>query len=664
MPTFPDNLAPLLTPLSIGQRRAKNRIFISAHAYGFLGPSGLPSDKLYYYVRERLRGGVALMVLGETQISDYPNGPAERWASYLCCDEVIPIYRRLSQEADRCGALIFEQLSHPGGQVWPSYGCVAVAPSAVPHSIAGLVPRELSEPEIGTLVEQFGDAARRVRRGGLHGVEIKCDQGKLHHQFLSRKYNRRCDRHGGSVENRLLFLFLTLKAVRSAGGADLVIGLRLPGDTFYCATDKFPDLDAAEIRIIVNIVESWNLVDYISVSGGTNSFQFGYWQSHGDSTVPPMNFVPLSAAIKAGTKLPIFVGSNVRTLEDAALVVRRGHADMVAMTRAHIAEPAIIAKALAGHIEDIRPCIACNQSCVGNTWEGRELRCIHNPAAGRELECSESVLSPAKEPRQIVVIGGGPAGMEFARVSALRGHFVTLCEETSRLGGRVNVAAITPHRERFAEVVTFLERQLLKAKNCRPVLNCRVNANHPVLETADVVVLATGAHYLVPPEFQNREVQTLALPDAIAAPQFWRGERVLIVDEDWHLNALSYAELISSHGAEVWLVTSQDYCGKGLDLVTLTSFHSRLRREQVTMRVWTEIANLERSSVQLRSLLDGEIEVVSGVSAVVFACPPIPDSVIPLATSSVAKVYKIGDCAFSRGLEFAIYDAHSLALRI
>ena len=655
----------LLQPLRLGTITLKNRIFISAHTYGFFDDRGIPTDKMFYYIIERARGGASLLIMGETLVNSKPNQQLERWGACISCDELVQFYRRVSDAMKPYGMKVFEQIFHPGGQVWPEPAAVAYAPSPIAHVISSVVPAEMSVMMIEEYIEDFGLAAGRVKTGGLDGVEVKLDQGKLHHQFLSPYFNRRTDQYGGSFERRMRFTLQTLECIRRYVGQEFIVGVRITGDTFPDVHQPLKDLTLDDTKRICDVLAHSGLINYISVNGATNSDPHGYWQSHGDDTVPRANFASLARAIKETTNLPTFVASQVLHPDDALQIISHGDADLVAMTRAHIADPEIITKVQNGQVKDIRPCIACNQSCVGNTWIGKEVRCIHNPVAGRERELRITERDKVSDPKHIVIVGGGPAGMETARVAGIRGHRVTLLEKTNMLGGQVSVACKAAHRQRLSEVTTYLASQLNKVANVQVKLGYNACMENIMELHPDAVVVAIGSAPLLPTIPGSQLFNCLTVDQVLEGITFLPGDHVMIVDEDWRLHALSVADLLSDLNMQITLITSKEFAGKGLNIVDLTSYHTRLTKKKVAIMTWTEVFSLTDGTVTTRNILTKQRETHETIKGIVFVNNRQPNRHLrhDLQHGSVPFTY-IGDCVFPRGIDIAIFEGYQLGLKI
>lgn len=645
-------------PLTLGPRTLVNRIAVMAHSYNF-SVEGQPTDKLIDYVAARVRGEVGMIVLGETYVTAEPAGGSELWGATLSTDGIEDFYERLMSVCAQAGpTVIVEQLSHPGGQAWPEPGTSAYAPSRVAHAVSGLMPREMSTREIKSSVLAFAAAARRVSAGGVHGVELKADQGKLHHQFLSPYFNRRDDLYGSSPIAGIRFLRETLTAIREVDG-ELLLGLRLPGDTFPRRYARPHDLDMDATLLIGQAVLAEGLVDYISISGATNSDPRGYWHSHGDPSLPPDTFAELARTVREQLDVPLVVSGRVLTVNAAEALLNSGVADVIGMTRATIADAAIVRKSLAGELGSVRPCIGCNQSCVGHTWEGRELRCIHNASAGNEARFADMPRRIASfSRRRVIVIGGGVAGLEAARVAGQAGLSVTLHEASRSLGGQILTASKAAERSTLIGAIVYLKAQIDLMSDVTVRLDSLVNDPATVSRPGDLVLIATGA--LAQPT-AGLELTVDALPvldvgEALTRDD-WQGKTVLVQDEDWRLGGLAGALTLARRGARVSLATRQEFAGKGLDLVTLTSLHSYLGVFDPALHPWTELVAIEGETVILRHTLTGIITERDDFDVVVTAFTYNPRR--PARCDGATNEWKIvGDALFPRGIEHATYDSN------
>ncbi len=640
----------LLRPLIIKQTEMPNRIFVSAHSYGYADSNGLPDEALFHYIVERAKGGVGLLIMGATSINRV--GWLGNGYTLNENDQIVPAYEKISKAVHAHGTKIFDQLFHTGGQLAYGDGNRVYAPSAVSHPRTISLPVELSIEQIQQTIQDYVNAAKRASIGNLDGVEISGAQGFLINEFLSPKHNRRQDKYGGDSDRRMRFLLEVMERIKENVPSNFVVGYRLMADSL-----EDGDLSLEDAYEVVNTLEKKQLIDYISVIASLNGSYIGYWIGHGDMSVPSMTFADLSSAIRKQTSLPVLLASKVKHPAQAEYLIQQGIADMVAMTRAHIADPEIINKIKADTVDDIRPCISCNQGCVGGSWAGTGVKCIFNPATGREIMLGIGTLIQSPTRKKVVIIGGGAAGMEFARVAAMRGHCIVLYEQRESLGGQLLLASLPPHRHEIEEAVAYLALQIKKL-GVEIHLGTKVSADMLYKLEADVVVLATGAVDRIPliPSGDSSRITTgWKVLDGTAVV----GQNVLIVDGDWKQHALSIAEYLVDQGKNVEIITSRFYVGEGLNITNIVSFSSRLITKGAKLTPLLDVISISEKQVMLRHSLTGETVIRNNVDNVVFVAGLKPNNeLINQVKGRLSNVIVIGDCDYPRGLQNAIYDAH------
>lgn len=645
----------ILEPIQLGEVVCRNRILMAAHSYGYVDSEGLPTDYLVSYVAERAKGGIGLITLGATAISK-KGALTERMILNLD-DRILPWYQRIADEVHKHGALVFDQLMHAGGQLEPHEGVRAEAPSAIPHEAYNHIPTELTVDQIRDIVTDFAQAALRSKLGGLDGIELKCDQGYLIHQFLSPYYNRRTDEYGGTYEKRLRFLLDVLERVREAVGDDFVVGVRITGDSMTRG-----DLALKDAINIARSIEGTGTVDFMHINGATNSTYQGYRIGHADSSVEPMNFAPLAREIKKAVNLPVMVASVILHPSEAEHLVRSGVADMVAMTRAHIADAEIINKVKEGRIDEIRPCILCNQGCTGNHWNYSDVRCIHNSATGRERELGIGTVNKTAKSKRVAVIGGGPAGLEFARIASMRGHVVELFEKEKLVGGQLLLASRFPYRQGMLDIVHFLEQQTRKY-NVFLHPGVQVTAGDLLAAAADFdsIVIATGSELYIPPLYEGGVDPQCILTIKDALEEEHLGEHILVVDSCWRHNPLGVVEWLVQRNREVTVVTSDYIVGAGIDIVTRTSYYSRLCG-RVTFLPLTVLEWWKDQTAGIRHTLTDEMRELSPVDHVVFVSGSRPNSDLYFTLKrKLDNVFRVGDCVDALGIPEAMLAANRLA---
>ena len=654
------------SPLFLRSLRIKNRIYLPSHTYGFVR-EGRPTADYLPYLRARINGGVSLVVLGETLVPDETTSGNDTWGGAVSGPWLEKFYERASAAALREDAHIFEQLYHPGGQVWQTPGATGYAPSRIHHSTSALVPWALTSIDILRIIHAFSSAAKRAVLHGVSGIELKADQGKLHHQFLSPRFNRRNDSYGSSAGGSR-FLRDSLTGIRESIGDLPVIGVRFPTADGWEFEGEGTDVRELSgwLRELLNEISSWGIVDYISLSHGTNSTRPGYRVGHSDESLPDANAMRVAIEARSLTDLPLFVSSNIRSLSLADSLLREGLADMVGMVRAHIADPEIVNKTLLGQVEGVRPCIASNQGCVGNTWVGRPIRCTVNPEAGRER------LVAIRTPRsrlRVAIVGGGPAGLESAIRLGRAGCTVTVYERNSEVGGQLRTAGLIPGRQGFGTFIEYLERQLLLLDTVKVLRNCEVRQITDLYSGNDAVIVASGGMDPQPWSLGFEE-----LPSEIASLPKWMSPTtavlslaqesltgtILVFDQDWTQSALGIAANLARRGLAVTYATALETAGGALDYVTQTVWLGELRRRGVKVLTSVETYAADVGVVILRDIVGGQLIEISDVSRLVMAISPGPSGLLGSAKDN-PKMRVIGDARFPRGLEFALADSADAA---
>jgi 2,4-dienoyl-CoA reductase-like NADH-dependent reductase (Old Yellow Enzyme family)/thioredoxin reductase len=477
----------LLEPVKIGPLTIKNRIMLPAMFTRLATADGVVTQKLMDYYAERARGSMGVIVV---EFSDGVKGGRGRWDEIGLNDErFVPGLKELSQAIKSNGAAAFIQICHAGRQKVPELTDIQlVAPSRLVHSHSECgkyyhrMPKALTVPEIKQIEEGFAEAADRARRAGFDGIELHGAHGYLLCDFVSPYVNRRTDEYGGPLENRARFPLEIIRKIRAKIGPGLVIGYKMNGDDFI-PKGLSPD----EAMRFARMLEEAG-VDYITVSAAMEPRVDFFIQP---TYIAGGSLVYLAGRIKSSVKVPVVaVGSlNVELAEKA---LREGQADLVALGRASLADPDIAAKLSSGRTEDIRPCIRGNEDCMNMI---DVVKCEVNPACGREAEFR---ITPAKTPKKVLVVGGGIAGMEAARVAFLRGHSVTLLEKSGSLGGHLIEASVPNFKDGLKQLLAWSKNQVSK-NGVKVQLNTEVNPALVRRIKPDVLIIAAGSDYAWPP---------------------------------------------------------------------------------------------------------------------------------------------------------------------
>ena len=539
MSAFPN----LFSPLKVGPATFKNRIFSTGHMTCLLNDDYQPDDRFVAYHETRAAGGAGLIIT-EAAAVHWTSGKRNLDASDDAC---IPGYQRTADAAHRHGCAVFGQLGHGGVYAAVtgdgSHG-VAHGPSQVTSQRSHTVSRELPVALITDLVEAYGAAAARMKQAGLDGVEILASHSLLPAQFLNPHINRRSDLYGGNLENRMRFLREVIASVRDHVGTDTVVGVRISGDEMH-AQGGDPD----ELLEVCRLIAEDGRLDYLNVIAGSMLALQG--SIH---VVPPMNIeqgylAPMADAVKKLVDIPVFVAGRINQPQEAEKIIASGQADMCGMTRAQICDPQMANKARDGRTDDIRACIACNQACIGHMQEGLGISCIQRPETGREVDYGER--QPAAKPREVMVIGGGPAGMKAAAVAAERGHDVTLYEQSGQLGGQAQLAQMLPGRAEFGGIITNLAREM-EIHGVKVVKHTSVDMALIEREAPGAVVLATGAEPRRP-NIEGAEEAHIVDAWSVLKGEANVGGRVVVADWRCDWIGLGMAEKLARDGCQVTL---------------------------------------------------------------------------------------------------------------
>jgi len=597
------SLPRLFSPLRLKSMELKNRIVMPPMTTLLAGPDGEITDRLLAFYAARARGGAALITAETADVHPYTHNLAigDRGFTAIYDDRFIPGYRRLADCIHAAGAKISLQLHHSGNaMIMLDPACPPVAPSAIACP-GGAVPRALTVDEIHEVVEAFGAGARRARAAGFDAVDIHGGHGYLIAQFMSPYFNRRTDDYGGDVRGRLRFAVEVLRAVRRNVGDDFPVIFR------FSADERVPGgRTTEESAVIAPLLEAAG-ADCLSITTGMH---FTLLHTVAAMGLPRGLNVESAAAVKAAVRIPVMVAGKLNdpAVAEAALVA--GKVDLIAIGRGLIADPELPDKWQNHRDGDVRWCIACNQGCIGGLVAGMPFGCLVNPAAGRE---SEPTAAPASRAKRVLVIGGGPAGMEAARTAALRGHQVSLYEQADHLGGQFQLAAVPPRKQEIALYLRYAERQLatlgVEVVLGRAVSRAVVEGLRP-----DVVIVASGGQPLIP-DIPGLTAAHVVLAHDVLAGKVATGARVLIVGGGQV--GCETAEFLDRCGKPVTVVEMRSEIAPDVALVPRAPLLDALEHSRVTTRTATTVVEITADGVVLEC--DGRRDTVRGIDTVVLA---------------------------------------------
>ncbi|WP_306152059.1 FAD-dependent oxidoreductase [Roseovarius sp. MMSF_3281] len=654
----------LVEPLQLRGRTLKNRIVFGAHTAN-MADNGLPGSQHLHYYLERARGGAGMIVVEPQPV--HPTAVLTRGNFRPCDDAVIPGFRAITDTCKAEGTVMLQQLYHVGqhGDADLSY-LPNWSPSGMPSYHDSDGSHALRVEEIEKLIEGYIGAARRCQAAGFDGVEIWAAYHSLIEQFWRPWSNRREDEWGGSLENRTRFGQRIIEGVRAACGEDFIVGLSVS----HAEADPVA-LDTGELVDILAGYDATGHVDYISCGSGS---YVDY-----DRVMPTfIHGEKLSADLTRALKdrlanAVVTAESQVRTPENAEAMLRAGEADLVSIVRGQIADPFWARKVMEDRAEDVRGCISCNQMCWGRRSRDYWISCLVNPSVGREHEWGSEDLKPAQNTKAVLVVGAGPAGLEAARVAALRGHRVTLCEASNQLGGQFRLAGEQPRRGQILELLDWYVGQFTKF-GVDVKFNTFIDAEDVEMYGADEVIIATGS---LPPETgfqrwlpQRDTLDGLGNGNVCSAEDIMRravvpGKRVVVIDEGGHWRGCGTAWFLAERGHEVYIVTPDTHVGAELGRTTSDApLRRTLARAGARFLVESIVERWTGQAAEVRSLLSGELTHIEA-DTLVLATTNTAFDMVGLGLDELGIAHQsIGDCVAPRLAPYAFYEGRKLGLEL
>ncbi|MEY9212177.1 FAD-dependent oxidoreductase [Thermobifida halotolerans] len=643
----------LFAPTRIGPMRLRNRVMAPPHssAIGNLWGTEEEAERNFAYWRSRVSdggpawvGGVTGRVRNRLIPGFEPHGYGAETTGYFRQPFYVERVGRFVEEMHSAGAVVTTQLTLLGG--------VPHAPSTRRSStLYNFRPHVLNTDEIAEFVEEYRFSAAQARRAGLDGIELHLNHDDMLEWFLSPMTNQRDDAYGGSLENRARFAVEVLTAVREEIGDSMALGVR-----FNLREEEPGGYTAADGVEIAQYLESTGLVDFLHAVIGSPWGDPSYIQPY---FYRPAQWADLAGELRRAVSLPVVHTGRINSVQVAEQVLADGNADVVGMARALIADGDILGKARGGRLGDIRPCVGGND-CISRRYvEKLPFGCAVNPHTGNEVE---GPWRRAAHPRRVLVVGGGPAGMELAALTAKSGHTVELWEATDRLGGQLRAAVNAPFQEQMGRYLEWQERRLANA-GVRVVLDERATADSVLAADFDVVAVATGATPRRPAEIEGVDQDHFVhdirdvLHGTVAV-----GRAVLVVAQDDHLPPLMVADHLSERGHDVTVVYPTAGPAPLLGRYILGGMLGRLSARGVVFRFMEDVVGIGEERIRLRHTYSHRESELGAFDSVVLACGGDADSALyDDLRGRVSDLHVLGDAFAPRRLVAATRQAYALA---
>ena len=677
---------PLLQSFQLKHLHLKNRIITTSHEPAY-NEDGFPKDRYIAYHLERAKGGIAMtMTAGSAVVSKDSPPSFDNIHAYK--DEVVPWIKKLTNTIHDHDCKIMIQLTHLGRRTSWSKGDWLPSLSSGKHREPAhkAFPKVMESWDIERIIKEYGDAAERMKEGGMDGVELE-GQGHLIGQFLSPLTNELSTDYGGSLENRLRLTIEVLSDIRKKVGRDFIVGIR-------CVFDEVEKggITKSEGLKIAKILSDSGLVDYLNVNKGrihTDPILTKHIPIQGMKSAPHLEF---ASEIKKEIKLPIFHASKISDVATARYAISNGLVDMIGMTRGHLADPHIVTKIKEKREEDIRPCVGATY-CLDRIYQGEEALCIHNAATGRELKFP-NIISPSTVKKKIVVVGAGPAGLEAARIAGERGHEVVVFEAASDPGGQIRLCAKSERRKDMLGIIDWRMQQCAK-KNVKFNFNVVAESQDVLNEKPHTIIIATGGIPNLELFETKKDLENVYTSWDIISGDIKLSDNILIYDEAGDHTGMQSAEIAIKEGSTVELMTPDRLISSEIMGMNLTPYLKNLQNKKITYSIAKRLLDVSIKGNKLNALIgsdyDENFKYNSSYDQVFlnYGIKPLDELYFSLVPFSKNKgevdynkfingeeqdiiksdnnkfnLFRIGDAVSSRNIHAAIYDALRLVINL
>ena len=676
----------LLQSFKLKHLNLKNRIITTSHEPAY-NEDGFPKDRYVAYHLERAKGGIAMtMTAGSTVVSKDSPPSFDNIHAYK--DEVVPWIKKLTEAIHDQDCKIMIQLTHLGRRTSWNKGDWLPSISSGKHREPAhkAFPKVAESWDIERIIKEYGDAAERMKQGGMDGVELE-GQGHLIGQFLSPLTNELETEYGGSLENRLRFTLDVLSDIRNKVGQEFIVGIR-------CVFDEVEKggITKSDGLKIAKILSDSGLIDYLNINRGrihTDPILTKHIPIQGMKSAPHLEF---AGEIKKEVNLPIFHASKISDVATARYAISNGLVDMIGMTRGHLADPHIVKKIKEKREDDIRPCVGATY-CLDRIYQGEEALCIHNAATGRELKFP-NIISKSKIKKKIVVVGAGPGGLEAARIAAERGHEVIVFEAAPDPGGQIRLCAKSARRKDMMGIIDWRMQQCIK-KNVKFNFNIIAEAQDVINENPDTIIIATGGMPNLELFETKKDLENVFTSWDIISGDVKLAENILIYDEAGDHTAMQSAEIAIEKGSTVEFMTPDRLISSEIMGMNLTPYLKNLQNKKITYSIAKRLIDVSIKGNKLNATIGSDYDENFKNNSIYdqiflnYGVKPLDELYFNLVSFSKNEgevnytkfikgeiqniiknknnkfnLYRIGDAVSSRNIHAAIYDALRLVINL